>query len=362
MTISGIGFARSSSTPRAVAALACLVLLAAVGCSGPGSAPAFGLYVAEATNGHTLVPIDPATLSDRGGGTPLVLGSSAWGWSFSGDGSTAVGVVYPEGADRGLLTKPTVVIRDARTGAERARLQSPAHGTGQLSRDGSRLLIQHRRAGPGWELHDWHLLDAGDGRVLGSGQAEGPSAQTWPDPELRQLYRVLTPAYGLDRRGPGPVQIAAYDLETGAEVGRLELPGVLGGWWPGDRVIREERVTAYLTPGAALSPDGRRIAVVDAEADRVTLIDAHALAIERTIPAARTRRPLGLASRAAALGLRQVRRGRRSRGRLRSGRPPSLRLGLRKHGRRRRRTRRPRPRTNGRRPGAWHHPRHGPRR
>ena len=40
---------------------------------------------------------------------------------------------------------------------------------------------------------------------------------------------------------------------------------------------------AQRIPGAALSPDGRTLAIVDAEADRVTLIDAERLAVERVV-------------------------------------------------------------------------------
>src|SRR5439155_10433818 len=126
----------------------------------------------------------------------------------------------------------------ARTGAERARFAAPARDVGATpSRDGRRVLLQHRAAGPGFEHHEWYLVDAADGRMLARGEADETAAQTWADPDLRRLYRVLMPINAPGQRGPEPVAVVAYDLASGAEVGRLALPDVRGGFWPTDRVI-----------------------------------------------------------------------------------------------------------------------------
>src|SRR6185295_2777275 len=117
--------------------LVCLACVAVVACASAGPTGRLALYVADAPDGRRLLVLDPSTLTDRAGAAPTELGSPAWGWSFSADGATAVEVVYPEGPSRGLYAEPTVVVRDARTGAERARFAAPARDVGATpSRDG----------------------------------------------------------------------------------------------------------------------------------------------------------------------------------------------------------------------------------
>ncbi|MDE3076542.1 MAG: hypothetical protein KGJ86_14055, partial [Chloroflexota bacterium] len=67
-------------------------------------------------------------------------------------------------------------------------------------------------------------------------------------------------------------------------LGELTLPHVLAGWWGlGRKLADGEPALAQQIPGAALSPDGRAIAVLDCDTRRATLIDAALLSVQRTV-------------------------------------------------------------------------------
>jgi len=132
-----------------------------------------------------------------------------------------------------------------------------------------------------------------DGRLLASVSAsragDGP---TWIDADARRLYRLLVgqqPLHG--ETGPWPEVLEAYDLASGRALGELVLPDVLGGVWETDRRVMLFPVMRQLQPGAALSPDGRHVAVIHADAEALTIVDTQHLVIERS---AALSRPSGL--------------------------------------------------------------------
>jgi len=178
-----------------------------------------------------------------------------------------------------------VTIRDNRTGAARGSFHPPAPVLGtRLSRDGARLVVQPYPSGSAMS-NEWDVLDTADGRVLTTVNA-APSNDYVPaliDADAQALYRFITAAPAATAPGPRPVSLIAYDLGTGTERRRLALLEVTTGSWPAGRVVQGDAVPAQLSPGIALSPDGRQIAIVHADADRVTLVDTQHLTVARTI-------------------------------------------------------------------------------
>jgi hypothetical protein len=281
------------------AAVAALALLGAVACGG-ADGPAFELRVSDAPGGRALVRLDPATLVDDGV-PPIALTAPAWSWVFSSDGSTVAGLdngADPTGA-RALY--PTVVVRERASGAER-RFPAPAQIVApRLSRDGRRLVVDRQMTALEPGVHRWYVLDTATGEVRGGGGVGGPVAWTALDPDATRLLRLVSSADApfpepgaapsiVGRpsiaTGPGRAQLTVHDLLTGAELGQVELSDVLAGSWPSGRTAPAggEPIDAYLWPGVALSPDGRRVAVAHADAERITLIDVETMAVERTLP------------------------------------------------------------------------------
>lgn len=256
------------------------------------------LYVSDGSNATALLPLDPETLGDMGGGGKVELGLPYW--TLSADGSTLAAIEYARNSGGNLPPdQVTIVVRDGLTGGERARFHPPEHVVfPRLSADGARLLVESRQDMGGPRPTTWYVLDTTDGRVLAAVEtAELGGHQVWLDAGARRLYQLVianAAGGGINNTGPRPARIVAYDLTTGAEIGRRELPEVLAGSWQTDRKVQGYPVTAQLHPGIALSPDGRRLAIVHADADALTLVDTERLAVERTVPLAR---PVGLLER-----------------------------------------------------------------
>ena len=241
-----------------------------------GATAAVKLYVSSPRTQDapaSWTALDPATLRDEPGGAAF-SGSAPWLWAASADGLTLVSIDAP-------LTRPTTVtVYDARSGQVRGRFQA-ADGAADplLSADGTRLVVQAADTRDGWDV-----FDTGSGRRLSHISADFEVgnpwlfANVWLDPAGRRLYRL---AFG-EAAGPAPVQLVAFDTGSGREVGRMALPNVLG---------QDISYTAgkLLIPAVAISPDSRTIAVVHADEDAMTLVDATRLAVERTVPLTRSR-------------------------------------------------------------------------
>jgi len=243
-----------------------------------------GLPPDQLPPGMTLVPLDAQTLSDRQDRPPLTFATRFM--TVSPDGAQLATFDYVRAG--GPLSPPgdtTVTVRDNWTGAARGSFHPPAPVIGtRLSRDGARLVVQPYPSG-GAPPDEWDVLDTADGHLLATVNAV-PSNDYVPtliDADAQALYRFITTAAAGAAPGPRPISLIAYDLRTGAERGRLALPEVTTGNWPTDRTMQGNAVRAALSPGIALSPDGRQIAIAHADADRVTLVDTQRLTVARTI-------------------------------------------------------------------------------
>ena len=255
--------AACSSTPAAIPDLATS--------AGTSASGARLLYLTGSVDGAGLIPIDSLSLRDLSS-EPLLRAKPAepnpCGGSYSGpcalvtasaDASALAVVGYStSGASR-------VSVFDARSGALRARVspEVPVVVDG-LNVDGSRIFA---RNWPPAQLGAERLvLDAGTGKVLEREPAfplDGTPVAWVIENETRHLYALMTSA-DLRATGPREVEARAWDLRTGKELWRRDLPSLLAGEWLTGRVGSEGEMRARLVPGIALSPDGRELAVVRA--------------------------------------------------------------------------------------------------
>lgn len=250
--------------------------------------PPMQLYVTDAPNGTKLIPIDPHTLADLEAGPAIETGSPLV--SASADGGTLAAIVYPHNRVVADLPASDITIRilSAHTGAERTRFNPPAHVNGpRLTPDGARLIAK-LLDGP-----EWYVFDTSDGRLLSTIQTEDMCCElAWIDPVGRTLYRMIVPDSPQASAAQTPL-LVKYDLASGEEVDRLTLDGVSAGWWQTEREINGFPVPRYANPGIALSPDGRRLAVLHADGETLTMVDAERLEAVQTTLLSRPANPLG---------------------------------------------------------------------
>lgn len=229
--------------------------------------PDIGLYVSGDSAWRTYLPLDPATLSDTTA-PALDFGEEYPDWELSADGSTFVLVEHPPDS-------AIVHVYDGLGGPERLSFRAgvPAFNP-QLSADGARIVLH----GDGY-----HLFETKTGRHLSTTEMIGRSdglfdvGSTLIHWAGNRLYHVFVAENG-PAEGPWPLQLAAYDLTSGEQVGRLSLPDILAGSWSGARV-EQVPVFEVQTPGIALSPDGSRLAIVGADRQTVTLVDSKSLTV-----------------------------------------------------------------------------------
>lgn len=267
------------------------------------SQPDLTLYV-SVYSAREFVPLDPISLTDLANAQTLTFNSDGE-WpelALSADGSTFVVIEHQVHHADGKAASEVIVIRDGLGGPERLRI-TPTEPVFEprLTHDGSRLIVAPSLScGPnGCGQKIFHVYDTRTGQELTT--IRGVGTPLWPDlidPAGRRLYhpfhearqqpdavaRVVTPDTTTGEATDGPtssLQIAAYDLTTGAEVARIALPDVAAGSWTGE-AVEQVPVFKEMRPAITLSADGTRLAVVDAAAEHITLIDAETLTIEET--------------------------------------------------------------------------------
>lgn len=261
----------------------------------PAATPdqAYALY-AYTWGATALTPLDPTTLADRKDVPPLTFTGVMPQLLLSANGSTLVAIEHHDSAP------DTVIIRDGLYGSERLHFTLPNGAADSwLSREGDLLAISAylARASGIWL---WQVFDTHTGRIVAVVQCAGQrAAPDFIDPDGRRLYHPFyeTPAESasgsMNRvpidtskaaspEPPWQLWIAAYDLATGKETGRVAVPGVMGGTWPRGDAVEGDPVMEMDQPAVALSPDGTHLAVVDAAGTKVTLVDARTLTVTGT--------------------------------------------------------------------------------
>jgi hypothetical protein len=275
--------------------LAALGLFANRGAAPPAAEPTAAkggetLYAVTGDARLTLTALDAMNLRDVEAEPAIALG----------EGATGSVVASVDGGVLAYYRKSKTVVFDRATGRERVLALDGSHSPVALSPDGRRLVAHVWSSGitPGVTT-TWAVVDLATDRV----DARVESGDEWWHPSLVdggavRLYRLTTPDFDGDReaKGPWPMSIVAHDLIHGSEIGRVEVPGLLGGAWGSGRTWESggfvEEIQAYRIPGLALSPDGKRLAIVHPDGDALTVVDAESLAIERSIPIAAKRSAL----------------------------------------------------------------------
>ena len=243
----------------------------------------FYLYAWTEDNAENwLVPLEPETLNDQTEGRSMGLGRT---WRLSSDGSTLVNVEYPEGRASLDAEDIWIVVYDLQSGVERNRFHPPVRGlVSDLSEDGGRLLMQPDPYTPSGfpPIVEWYVVDTANGELLAHVKDADNACfrqRAYFGPAGDRLYCVVDPAVtGVDE--PEAMHIAAYDVESGLKAGEVELPEVFTG---GSEMKRDDQpVETFLEPAVVLSPDGQRLAIFHADTEKITLIDAHSLTVEKS--------------------------------------------------------------------------------
>jgi hypothetical protein len=243
---------------------------------------AYDLY-ATTEQGGGFIPIDPLSLAPLAGKPPFAAGINYPQVAVSTDGMTVVSIDPSQGPLDAWLT-----VRDGVLGNVRTRITTEqAVYSPRLSADGSRLVVEPTVTcgSSGCDARTLYTYDTRSGTLVSTAVVD-LGDPVWPDmlhPSGERIYmpfyeRPEPPKAGLGTPpsgavpGPWPLQIAVFDLDTGEEVDRMTVPGVMAGAWQVS-TTDQMYLGAHVTPAIALSPDGSRIAVVDAMSDRLTLID-----------------------------------------------------------------------------------------
>jgi hypothetical protein len=262
-----------------VAVIAALTLFSVAGPTahaGRGQAvgnPTSELLVSDGPTLEQFSATDSETLAESP--TAALVPAGFYDRVVSVDGTTLASRITRAGNE--------IVVQDAFTGAEHARIPAPAGASRLLvSRDGARLVVEQPGDAFDSRAPSWTVFDARSGQLLTRFSADHPSASPAViDQSGSFLYQLALPAR---QTGLQPVELFRYDLLTGAPSGRVVLEDVLAGSWQTDKALFGEPLGAVYAPGLAVSPGGGQLAIAHAESATVTMIAADSLAIERSAP------------------------------------------------------------------------------
>jgi hypothetical protein len=134
-------------------------------------------------------------------------------------------------------------------------------------------------AGFGYGKHSltWYVLATKTGKVLTA--TDLSTAPSLFDPASGRIYTASS-------NSQGTLLITAYALGSKRPIAQLTLSDVPDGTWNA-KTPGGQSVPRVLNPGIALSPDGRHIAVLDSESDRLTIVDTPSLTVASTISLSR---------------------------------------------------------------------------
>jgi hypothetical protein len=249
----------------------------------------FDLYVLNEESDQVIaIPLDRDTLANR---IDLPISEIEADYSyFSGDGSTRVTVDYPPDTNEEIppeyIPVTTITVRAGLTSDVVASFLPPADiAAPRLSDDGSRLVVSTRIIPGETSSTEWYVLDTATGSVLSSLRINEVSDPRYEflNSDATRLYRIASPPPGSSAVKPGPLELVSYDLTTGDELVRATFPEIPTGFWQDESEGAESSVTYRSEPGVVISPDDQQLAVINADATLVILLDADTLEIERRI-------------------------------------------------------------------------------
>ncbi len=206
----------------------------------------FALYVTT-NDGKAYQPVDPVSLDDLGDEATLRFDYDWPHIAVSADGSTFVTIDPSQGP-----LDDWIIVRDGVGGPVRQAI-TPAEAVYNprlnADGDGSWVVVRAPHADPcgpgGCPAQTWHTYNTSTGDLMATIRANDGDP-LWPDlidPAGERLYypfydRQASSATANDSSGPWPLQIAAFDLDTGQETARATVPGVSAGSWQAESIDR----------------------------------------------------------------------------------------------------------------------------
>ena len=280
--------------------LACVIVVAGAMAARPRAVPSLARAQTQSATvmyrvnnaGTALVPMDALTLRDLKGVPRIRLDpppNSPPYTVISTPTGPAMAVVFYTGPNSGAKNQSIRVI-DVRTGKARGPLFHPAIPVRieGISEDGSELSARPWDFwGPGQPVMypvRHYVLSAKDGHLIRTWTAkEFCCGQNLYDQTHGRLYSLIT-AHADDPQSASQVpELLAQDLQSGHALGQLSLPQLHAGSWQTTRQTSDGPLVRGWSPGFALSPDGRQIALVDGSTNQLTLIDTATLHIVRSV-------------------------------------------------------------------------------
>jgi hypothetical protein len=302
----GSGARGPRALSRAVSGVAMAVLLVvmvagamlSVG-KGMGGSNDLSIWAIDLASGRAQ-PLDPVTLDDQPGEVVAIYdrsGDENFEMLASGDGSTII-YLSSLNPEPGQEPPPTVVeVIDRETGTPRTRIAlTESAWPVAVSPDGSTLVMRESTVVDAdfdrYLSSTFLVYETATGTLVTTVQSAnmevaGPSAQIDPTGERLYLLTADRPANGY---GEWPVAIEAYDLLTGAMLGRVSLPSIVEvveepNLSVNDRCpARGEPPTESLqlkirVPSFTISPDGAGVTVVSSDGRSYQTLDTTTLTL-----------------------------------------------------------------------------------
>lgn len=291
------GARRGMHLLEAITAVAVVAALLAVGARAMGRLPSErtaatsnqptrliqmdGVWVDAATNPKRerfFRVLNPRTGAETGETLPFHLPEDAYPRAFSADGRTLAYTANPSS-----LAASIVSVVDIVTGAVRRTLtyEQPT-SVMRLNADGSRLVLYRLSAGmrPPFTLL---TVDVASGATISTVTLSSTSEE-WPilTPDLRTAYVLDTHNTGSwPGVTSGEVTLDVIDTAMGTRH-IVPLSFVRAGVFPEDRTVQGQPVIRSFSPALVPSPDSRRLYIVHADEDAITVVNLKEARVERT--------------------------------------------------------------------------------